>query len=233
LQKKLFQIYVKPCSLPEGWPVNDPAAIRLIRPADESRVRDICFATALYGQPMHSVIADRMWMTDVLLDYHFTMEPESLLVAEVGGVVVGYLAGCSDPRRQQQWFMRKKIWTLLARAIQSRQILNARSWKLLRASAQPFWYIRHRLHQYVHAYPAFLHINLDVSWQGRGVGKRLLDEFLTMLRERRILGVHISTGTTAGRVFFSKHEFLLLGAFPIKGVMGIPPGMQCLMGRVL
>ena len=210
---------------------NESVSVRRFAPADEPRIRDICFATALYGQPMQSVIADRAWMTDALLGYHFAVEPESLWVADADGVVVGYLAGCTDARRQGQWFRQRLFWPLVGRAVRSREIVNVRSWKLGWAAIGPALGIHRRARRIAAEYPALLHINLDAAWQGRGVGKRLLDAFLAALREQRIPGVQIVTGTVAGRAFFAKHGFALVAARPIRAVLDLPPGKQCLMAR--
>ena len=211
--------------------MTESTIIRLFRPSDEPRIRDICFATALYGQPMRPVMADREWMTDVLLGYHFAAEPELLLVAELDGGVAGYLAGGSDARRQQRWFRQNRLGPLALRAVRSREILNARFWKLGWASAGPALRLHRILRRIVDEYPAFLHMNLDAAWQGQGIGRRLLDAFIPMLRERQIPGVHITTGTAAGRAFFAKNGFTLMASRAIRAVLNLPPGMQCLLAR--
>lgn len=208
-----------------------PAFIRLFTPADEARIRDICFSTALYGRPMPPAVAERDWLTDALLGYHFAAEPESLLVAEVDGAVVGYLAGCVDTLRQQRWFLRKQALPLFIRAAFSRQIVAAGFWKLGLAAMGPALAMRQRLREIVADYPALLHINLDAPRQGQGVGQQLLDRFSARLREQRIPGVHVTTATAAGRAFFAKNGFTLVASHPIHAVLGLPPSLHCLMAR--
>jgi ribosomal protein S18 acetylase RimI-like enzyme len=43
------------------------------------------------------------------------------------------------------------------------------------------------------AYPAHLHINILPAWQGRGLGGRLMEAFLSRLRERSVPGVFLET----------------------------------------
>ena len=207
------------------------ASIRSFTPADEERVRDICFATALFGRPMPPAVADRNWLTDALLGYHFAAEPESLLVAEADGNVIGYLAGCADPRRHQRWFRQKQARSLVLRAVFSRQIVAPGFWKLGLAALGPSWGLRRSLRKIAAAYPAFLHVNLDADWQGQGIGRRLLDHFAAQLRERHVPGVHVTTATVAGRAFFARNGFALVAARPIRAVLGLPPGLYCLMAR--
>ncbi len=213
--------------------MNPAASIRLFQPADESRVREICFATALYGQPMDQVVSDAAWMTDVLLGYHFAAEPERLWVAEADGNVVGYLAGCSNALRQQRWFRRKALWPLLFRALRSRRILNARAARLARAAAGPSLGVHRAVRDILAGHPALLHLNLDASHQGQGIGARLLDAYIVRLREEHVPGVHLTTGTVAGQSFFGKHGFRLVTARPIPAVLGLPPGRHALMARSL
>ena len=214
----------------EGFAVT-AASIRSFRPADEERVRDICYATALYGRPMPPSVADRKWLTDALLGYHFAAEPESLLVAETDGSVIGYLAGGMDARRQQNWFLHEQALPLFFRAVFSRQFVSAGFWRLGLAAWGPARVLRGELRKIRDSHPAFLHVNLDAAWRGKGVGQQLLENFFGRIRERHVPGVHVTTGTLAGRAFFAKNGFSLVAEHPIRAVLGVPPGRHCLMAR--
>lgn len=208
-----------------------PATVRLFRPADEAQVRNICHATAFFGQSMAPVVADLRWVTDALLGYHLAVEPDLLFVAEAGGAVVGYLAGGSDALGERLWFRQETLWRLVVRALRSRRIVNARSLRAALAAAAPFYAVHRRWRSICRDYPAFLHVNLAAAWQGQGIGRRLLDEFSARLRERRIPGVHVSTATAAGQAFFAKQGFRLVVARPIGKILDRPPGTLCLMVR--
>lgn len=205
--------------------------IRPFLPVDETRVREICYATALLGGPIQPLIPDLMWVSDALLGYHLVEEPDLLLVAEAEGVIAGYLAGGTDVRRQQRWFRKHNLWPLMLRAVRSRRILNARTCRTGLALVPAFWGV-HRQAPHIHLeYPAFLHINLAGAWQGRGVGAQLLEKYLADLRARRIPGLHVSTGTVAGQAFFAKHGFREMAARPRPEIPGVPAGKLCLMAR--
>lgn len=46
-------------------------------------------------------------------------------------------------------------------------------------------------------YPAHLHINCDANFQGKGVGTKLMEKFMTEVREKELPGVHIVTSIGA------------------------------------
>jgi GNAT superfamily N-acetyltransferase len=51
-------------------------------------------------------------------------------------------------------------------------------------------------------YPAQLHVNLAVSWQGRGVGRLLVEAFCRHVQSLGVPGVHVFTGRGMGNVGF-------------------------------
>lgn len=57
-------------------------------------------------------------------------------------------------------------------------------------------------------FPAHLHINCHPDAQGKGCGSRLMAEFIRVLHERKIAGVHIVTSPIAeNRRFYLKNGF--------------------------
>jgi hypothetical protein len=78
----------------------------LIRPykaEDRLVVRRICADTGFLGQPIDPVFEDRELFVDYLTDYYLRIEPDAVLVCEVGGEVRGYLMGCSHPLLNQTY----------------------------------------------------------------------------------------------------------------------------------
>src|SRR6185295_6473159 len=72
--------------------------VRPYSPDDISRVRDICRITARAG-PFLPYCDEPDLACALFLDPHITLEPQSCFVAELDGVVVGYLAGTCDTAR--------------------------------------------------------------------------------------------------------------------------------------
>jgi len=65
-------------------------------------------------------------------------------------------------------------------------------------------------------YPAHLHAGLDGAYRGRGLGRRLVEAFLTQLREAGVPGVHavvLAENPGAGR-FFERLGFQALARGP-------------------
>lgn len=75
------------------------ALIRPYRAEDRDAVRRICFDTALLGESIADQYRDFESLADILTSYYTDKEPESQLVAEQDGRVVGYLLACRDVAR--------------------------------------------------------------------------------------------------------------------------------------
>ena len=78
--------------------------IRPFRPEDRPAVREICAATGLLGDDIRRLFPRPDFFVDLFTSYYTDLEPDSCLVAEAPGAegrpqVVGYLLGCTNPRR--------------------------------------------------------------------------------------------------------------------------------------
>jgi len=76
-----------------------PIKIRAYQPADRDAVRSICCETGFLGDPVEPIYADRPSFADLITSYYTDVEPESALVVDVDGKVVGYLLGCLDSKK--------------------------------------------------------------------------------------------------------------------------------------
>ncbi len=209
------------------------AVIRAFRPADEDRVREICFNTALYGQPIGSVLDDRRLVTDALVGYHIRFEPEALFVAEADGRVVGYLTGCLSDARFQRLYAARIAPGLAARFLAGGFWRLPRVGRLLAAGVTLARRARAARKGRLGPYPAHLHTNLDSGAQGGGIGSALMEAFVARLKERRIGGVHVSTGTEAGKAFFEKHGFERFAVYAAPAFLDQPEREIWLMGKKL
>src|SRR5215469_1261694 len=77
--------------------------LRPYLPSDRPAVRQICADTGFLGQPIDPVFEDRELFADYLTGYYLRFEPESTLVCEIDGEVVGYLMGCRRPLPYQAY----------------------------------------------------------------------------------------------------------------------------------
>lgn len=139
------------------------------------------------------------------------------------GEVVGYLTGCRDTER----FRRIMFWRIVTPAL-FKALLRGTWWaastrRLIRWNL-PIWWrsLWHRAMPLV-GYPAHLHINLCTGMQGQGIGRRLINQFLSQLRAAGIPGVHLSTraDNITALAFFEKMGFT---RFERRPFMRISPG---------
>jgi hypothetical protein len=114
-------------------------SIRLYRPEDREAIRHICCETGFGGRPVEGLFSDRELFADFLTRYYTDFEPESILVGEHGGKVVGYLTGCLRYRYHrvvQLWIGAvvgaKALWRL-ARGRYDRASRAYVAWCFLRA----------------------------------------------------------------------------------------------------
>ena len=62
-------------------------------------MREVCYRTGYLGRPVDWQWYDFESFADMFSGYYTDHEPESALVAEIDGVVSGYLLGCVDTER--------------------------------------------------------------------------------------------------------------------------------------
>ncbi len=56
-------------------------------------------------------------------------------------------------------------------------------------------------------YPAELHINLKKGFRGGGIGRKLIEHFLSYLKDNDIRGVHLTTMSENAKSFFERMGF--------------------------
>jgi ribosomal protein S18 acetylase RimI-like enzyme len=176
--------------------VNGAGAEVVIRPyegRDRAQVRHICHVTGYMGEPVDWLWRDTESFADLFTSYYTDAEPKSALVAELDGVVAGYLLGCVDSRT---------VWS--PATIFGRHFLR-RGIGFRPGTAGVVWrsfgdLVVDGLHRrlpavsvYDERWPAHLHIDLLPAIRGRGVGATLIRRWLERLRGLRIPGCHLET----------------------------------------
>jgi len=166
--------------------------IRRFRNADESCIRDICYATGFLGNPVDRWIdANKPLFTDFWLEYYLRREPESLLVAEVDGRVVGYLTGCTDPRKRARYMGLPFLLHV------TRSLLQGRYRAGRKTAAVLLRLVRDLLTAGLPrrpgpGYGAHMHYNVvpELRTARHGCGVKLAAAFCRVLLERGIPGFH-------------------------------------------
>lgn len=101
----------------------DKVIIRGFGAQDRGRVRAIGCATVFPGIPRKDVFSDDEILADALTSSYTDYEPQSCLVAEVNGRVVGYLIGSKDSQALSRR-SRKAILPFVSRALLRGVFLN-------------------------------------------------------------------------------------------------------------
>ena len=192
--------------LPEG------VVIRPYEARDRGTVRRICFATGYMGDPEWQW-RDPESYADLFTSYYTDAEPESALVVEHGGVVEGYLLGCTDSRRA--WSEASVFLGLLRRQrIAFRRDTAGFVWRSFADVALDGLRRRPRPSSADGRWPAHLHIDLLASVRGRGVGAALMRAWLGRLDDLGVPGCHVQTlaENTRAVAAFRSVGFEALGA---------------------
>lgn len=184
--------------------------IRKFNETDRDKVRKIATATVT-GYPR----SDLQLVADLLTNYYVNYEPEHLLVAEVEGQVVGYLSGCFNGFRCR-WIKGTRV---IPKAIVKAIFRGEIGWKEVRYLGSFIYVTTHGglRNAPPSGYPAHFHINISEGWRGRGLGTKLANEFLSMLSEAEVSGVHVRVRQNDRRAsrFFRSLGFIRETGYPI------------------
>lgn len=183
--------------------------IRKFKDTDRDEIRKIATSTVT-GYPR----SDLQLVADLLTNYYVNYEPEHLLVAEANDRVVGYLSGCFNSSRCR-WIKGTRV---IPKAIVKALLRSEVGWKEVRYLGS-FIYVT--LHGGLRnappsGYPAHFHINIAEDWRGKGLGSRLANEFLSMLNQSGVSGVHVRVRQNDRRAsrFFRSIGFKREGGYP-------------------
>jgi ribosomal protein S18 acetylase RimI-like enzyme len=190
--------------------------IRPYEPRDRAAVREICCDTADKGGPMESFFPDRELLADLVTRYYTDYEPESALVAERDGRVVGYLTGCLDTARFRRVMAWRIVPVLLCRALVRGTPWHPQVRALLRANVGDWFRGGLRSGVSLADYPAHLHVDLRASARGLGLGRELMTRWLARVRAAGLPGIHagVDADNTAGCRFFAAMGFAVLDRQP-------------------
>lgn len=149
---------------------------------------EIAFLTGFFGETAARYFADRQLFADLWVRPYLRLTPNVSLVAEVDGVVMGYVLGAVNQAEYASELYRVIALGVIPGVVtmRYRQPLSAVPY-LLRTLLYPSPHASETL------YPAHLHINLRPEARGLGLGRALLAAFLDGLRRRGVPGVQLST----------------------------------------
>lgn len=184
--------------------------IRKFQNDDREDVRRICCETALIGQPSSFFFEDDAIFADALTKYFTDYEPESCFVAGSDGEVVGYLTGAKNIKVMDKIFLHKIAFGLLYKALLRGTLTKKKNVFFFFYLLRSFIKLEFRMPDFSKKYPATLHININKDYRGKGIGSRLIADYLIYLRRESIPGVHFATMSRQASKFFTKQGFDLL-----------------------
>ncbi len=164
--------------------------IRRAKSGDEPGAYYVCLKTGDYGQdgePFYREDPDALGR--IFVGPYLAFEPEFSLVAEDEGGVCGYALGALDSRAFYDRYEREWRPGLCAQFPDPAG--DPAAWT--RVQMAHSWY--HHPDYYVPEpyadYPSHLHIDLLPRAQGRGLGRRMMEQLMDRLRGRGSPGAHL------------------------------------------
>lgn len=165
--------------------------IRPYRPEDRDAVREICCRTAYRNKGSRSVFEDDELFADYWTRYYTDFEPDSSLVIEQEGEVIGYLLGCTDTRRFMRIMGFRIVPGIVVRAFWravTRRYKNPSTTRMLR------WFLLHGLRETlpmpIDRYPAHYHCNILRKGSGRQYYTTLALRFIDRIEAIGVPGMH-------------------------------------------
>jgi ribosomal protein S18 acetylase RimI-like enzyme len=189
--------------------------VRKFEFADRESLLKIGADTAFFGEPIEAYLDDRQLFNDAFYSYYTDLNPKFTWVACSQDQVIGFLAGCIDTKQYEVVVSKKIVPFVLSGLIHGKYHLGKRSFQYLGGLIMGYL-LREFPDTDLGAYPAHLHINIDVSWRGFGLGKRLIQNYLEQLSNLKIPGVHLHT-TSQNKiacVLYKKMGFNILSENP-------------------
>lgn len=166
--------------------------IRAYRSGDRDAVRDICCRSAFRNMGSHAVINDPELFAEYWSSYYTEHEPESLLVAERKGRIVGYLMGCVNTQRYRRVMgsvvVPRVLGRLVSRAARGRYRNQPQTRRFFRWLALRSWREEPAIDTRV--FPAHYHANLRRGGVGLGLYTSLALTFLEMLERKGVSHLH-------------------------------------------
>lgn len=165
--------------------------IRPYTPADREAVREIARRTAYRNRGSSAVFEDDELFADYWTRYYTDFEPESCLILEEDGRVIGYLLGTVDARRHQKVMARKIVPGVLARAfwrLATFQYRKPSTRRMLWWLVSQAW--REEPAIPLDTFPAHYHCNILREGYGKGYYTALALKFMERLQEQGVPGLH-------------------------------------------
>jgi ribosomal protein S18 acetylase RimI-like enzyme len=182
--------------------------IRPARPGDEAGAYYVCLKTGDHGRDGEALYReDPDALGRIFVGPYLAFEPELSLVLEDEQGLCGYALGARDSRTFYDRYEKEWRPALCARfpAPQGDPSL----WTRVQQEHHSYHHPDYFCPEPYDAYPAHLHIDLLPRAQGRGYGRRMLEQIMDTLRQSGAPGVHLglSIRNTRAAGFYQRLGF--------------------------
>ena len=177
-----------------------PCTIRAARPGDRAAAYYVCLKTGDHGadgEPFYREDPDALGR--IYVGPYLLFEPELSLALENDQGVCGYALGAFDSRGfygryESEW--RPKLCAAFAAPAG-----EPAKWTRVQQAHHTYHHPDYFTPEPYAAYPSHLHIDLLPRAQGRGYGRRMIEQNLDALRRRGSPGAHLGVSTLNRRAY--------------------------------
>ncbi len=176
--------------------MTEKVSISQYNPRDTPEVLRIFADTAFMGEPVEIFFPARSFFSYCSLAYYLKYYPSWIFVArdENSSRLAGYICGSFSSRLSFLRFL-LILPGIVSRFLNPYLVFNWRSWYFFYRLLMSFFRRELTLpgKNIKEQNPAHLHINIDKTYRGRGLGHRLMERFLAHLQVRKVPGVYLRT----------------------------------------
>jgi len=174
----------------------DAIVIRKYLEKDQNEIINICFDTGFLGENLKKTnrFNDKKLFGYLFCTYYLQFETENCFVAEdvSNNIIIGYIIGTMNTKKQERLFKSKMAWRICAR------VLTYTCWKHPETMKSIMYYVKHLQNNpstkdLSREYPAHLHMNIVSQNQHSGIGLSLLKEFEKHTLANHVYGIHLET----------------------------------------
>jgi ribosomal protein S18 acetylase RimI-like enzyme len=182
--------------------------IRLARPGDESGAYHVCLKTGNHGQdgePFYQEDPDALGR--IFVGPYLAYEPDLSFILEDEQGICGYCLGARDSRAFYARYEAGWRPDLCARFPAPKG--DPSQWTRVQQVHYCYHHPDYSCPEPYDAFPSHLHIDLLPRAQGRGYGRRMIEQLLGHLRRRGAQGVHlgVSVGNVKALGFYQRLGF--------------------------
>jgi GNAT superfamily N-acetyltransferase len=182
--------------------------IRLARPGDEPGAYYVCLKTGNYGQdgePFYKEDPDALGR--IFVGPYLAFEPDLSLILEDAEGICGYALAALDSHLFYERYEKK--WRPKLCAQFPAPVGDPGMWSRVQQAYHWYHHPDYFCPEPYDAYPSHMHIDLLSRAQGKGFGRKMMEQLMQLLRERGSPGAHlgVSAVNEKGLAFYKRLGF--------------------------